>query len=48
MRKNAAPLGRAALIAGLLLVTGLAGVKVARAAAEPTPWLGVYMLELTP
>ena len=41
MRKNAA------LIAGLLLVTGLAGVDRARA-AEQTPWLGVYMQELTP
>ncbi len=37
----------AVLIAGLLLVTGLAGVDRARA-AEPTPWLGVYMQELTP
>jgi membrane-associated protease RseP (regulator of RpoE activity) len=42
MRKNVA------LIAGLLLVTGLAGVNPARAAAERTPWLGVYMQELTP
>lgn len=41
MRKNAV------LIAGLLLVTGLAGVDRARA-AEQTPWLGVYMQELTP
>ncbi len=42
MRKNAA------LIAGLLLVTGLTGVNHARAAAGQTPWLGVYMQELTP
>jgi predicted metalloprotease with PDZ domain len=42
MRKNAV------LIAGLLLVTGLAGVERARAAVEQTPWLGVYMQELTP
>jgi predicted metalloprotease with PDZ domain len=42
MRKNAA------LIAGLLLVAGLAGADRARAAVEQTPWLGVYMQELTP
>ena len=42
MRKNTV------LIAGLLLVTGLAGVNHARAAVEQTPWLGVYMQELTP
>ena len=42
MRKNAV------LIAGLLLVTGLAGVDRARAAAGQTPWLGVYLQELTP
>ena len=48
MRKNAAPLGRAALIAGLLLVTGIASRDVARAATGQTPWLGVYMQELTP
>ena len=48
MRKNAAPFGRSALIAGLLLVAGVVGATVARA-AEParTPWLGVYMQELT-
>jgi membrane-associated protease RseP (regulator of RpoE activity) len=42
MRKNAA------LIAGLLLVTGLVGVSHVSAAAERTPWIGVYMQELTP
>ena len=42
MRKNAV------LIAGLLLDTSLAGVDRARAAVEQTPWLGVYMQELTP
>lgn len=42
MRKNAV------LIAGVLLVTVLAGVDHARAAAGQTPWLGVYMQELTP
>jgi membrane-associated protease RseP (regulator of RpoE activity) len=42
MRKNAA------LIAGLLLVVGVAGADRARAAVEQTPWLGVYMQELTP
>ena len=47
MRKNAALFGRTALIAGLLLVSGLAGVSRARAAAEQRPWLGVYMQELT-
>jgi membrane-associated protease RseP (regulator of RpoE activity) len=41
MRKNAV------LIAGLLLVTGLASADRTRA-AEQTPWLGVYMQELTP
>jgi C-terminal processing protease CtpA/Prc len=41
MRKNAV------LIAGFLLVTGLAGMDRARA-AEQTPWLGVYMQEFTP
>jgi membrane-associated protease RseP (regulator of RpoE activity) len=40
MRKNAV------LIAGFLLVTALAGVDHARAAGQ-TPWLGVYMQELT-
>jgi len=48
MRKNAAPLGRAALVVGLLLVAGLAGAGHAGAAAGPTPWLGVYMQEFTP
>jgi membrane-associated protease RseP (regulator of RpoE activity) len=48
MRKNAARFGRAALVAGLLLVGGLAGADHARAAAGRTPWLGVYMQELTP
>jgi membrane-associated protease RseP (regulator of RpoE activity) len=41
MRKNAA------LIAGLLLIAGFAGVNHV-CAAERTPWLGVYMQELTP
>ena len=48
MRKNAAPFGRAALVAGLLLVIGLAGPHPARAADAQTPWLGVYMQELSP
>jgi predicted metalloprotease with PDZ domain len=42
MRKNAA------ILAGWLLITGLAGVDHARAAVEQVPWLGVYMQELTP
>lgn len=49
MRQNAARGAQFALIAGLLLVVGLAGADIARA-AETTrkPWLGVYLQELTP
>lgn len=49
MRQNAARVAHLALIAGLLLVVGLAGADIARAAATtPKPWLGVYLQELTP
>jgi len=48
MRKNAAFVARAALVAGLLLVTGIGGASRARAAVEQQPWLGVYLQELTP
>ena len=49
MRQNAARVAHLALIAGLLLVVGLAGADIARAAATTQkPWLGVYLQELTP
>ncbi len=47
MRQNAARVAHLALIAGLLLVAGVAGVDVARAAGEQQPWLGVYMQEMS-
>jgi serine protease Do len=48
MRQKAARVAQFALIAGLLLVVGIAGTGIARAAdTQPKPWLGVYMQEMS-
>jgi len=47
MRKTAVPWSLGMLVAGLVFVAGLAGVSRARAADEPSAWLGVYTQELT-
>ncbi len=48
MRQNVARVAHLALIAGLLLVAGAAGVDIARAADDAQqPWLGVYMQEMS-
>ncbi len=48
MRQNVARVAQLALIAGLLLIIGVAGTPVSRAAdTGQTPWLGVYMQEVS-